>query len=139
VPASAHQKLRAADLQAIYAAMAKDGLADVTRLHLHRIVHVMLKHAVQWGTLPRSVADMIDAPRVRGHEIEVLTPEQVQIALEALRGQPLHTIAAVALATGLRRNELLALRHQDIDLDGGVLRVEQALEETSTCSVSRAA
>ena len=31
------QKLRAADLQAIYAAMAKDGLADRTRLHLHRV------------------------------------------------------------------------------------------------------
>jgi hypothetical protein len=43
------QKLRAADLQAVYAAMAKDGLADRTRLHLHRVVHVMLKHATQWG------------------------------------------------------------------------------------------
>jgi integrase len=124
------QKLRAADLQAVYAAMAKDGLADRTRLHLHRIAHVMLKHAVQWGILPRNVADMIDAPRVRAREIEVLTPDQVQTALAALRGQPLYPIAAVALATGLRRGELLALRHQDIDLDGGVLRVEQALEQT---------
>ena len=36
------QKLRAADLQAVYAAMAADGLADRTRLHLHRITRVML-------------------------------------------------------------------------------------------------
>ena len=124
------QKLRASDLQAVYAAMAKGGLADRTRLHLHRIVHVMLKHAVQWGILARNVADMLDAPRVRAHEIEVLSPAQVRTILEALRGQPLHAIAAVALATGLRRGELLALRHQDVDLDGGILRVEQALEET---------
>jgi integrase len=124
------QKLRAADLQAIYATMAQDGLADRTRLHLHRIVHVMLKHAAQWGVISRNVADMMDAPRVRAHEIETLSPDQVQTALEALRGQPLYPIAAVALATGLRRGESLALRYQDIDLDGGVLRVEQALEET---------
>src|SRR5262249_44850173 len=31
------QKLRAADLQAVYAAMAQDGLADRTRLHTHRV------------------------------------------------------------------------------------------------------
>src|SRR5262245_30807786 len=37
------QRLRAADLQAVYAAMAKDGLADRTRLHVHRVVHTMLK------------------------------------------------------------------------------------------------
>jgi len=41
------QKLRAADLQAAYAAMAEEGLADQTRLHLHRVVHRMLGHAVQ--------------------------------------------------------------------------------------------
>ena len=55
------QKLRAADLQAVYAAMAADGLADRTRLHLHRVIRVMLKHAMQWGIVPRNIADMVDA------------------------------------------------------------------------------
>jgi integrase len=131
------QKLRAADLQAVYAAMAADGLADRTRLHLHRIVHVMLKHATQWGTVARNVADMVDAPKVRAEEIEILTAGQVQSVLEILRERTapgpwfdLHAMTAVALATGLRRGELLALRWQDLDLDGAHLRVERALEET---------
>jgi integrase len=50
--------------------------------------------------------------------------------LEKLRGRSLYPIAAVALGTGMRRGELLALRWQDVDLDGSILRVEQALEET---------
>jgi integrase len=124
------QKLRAADLQAVYAAMAADGLADRTRLHLHRIVHVMLKHAMQWGIVPRNVAEMVDAPRVREEEIEILTAGEMQSVLESLRGKPLYAITALALASGLRRGELLALRWQDIDLDGAFLRVERALEET---------
>jgi integrase len=124
------QKLRAADLQAIYAAMAADGLADRTRLHLHRVVHVVLKHATQWGIVPRNVTDMVDAPRVRAQEIEILTAGEVQRVLEFRRGKPLHAITALALASGLRRAELLALRWQDIDLDGAYLRVERALEET---------
>jgi integrase len=125
------QKLRAADLQAVYAAMAADGLADRTRLHLHRVVHVMLKHATQWGIVPRNVADMVDAPRVRAQEIEILTAAQMQSVLEFLRDKRLYAITALALASGLRRGELLALRWQDVDLDGAHLRVERALEETS--------
>jgi integrase len=35
----------------------------------------------------------------------------------------------IALATGMRRGELGALRWKDIDLDGGKLRVEQSLEQ----------
>jgi integrase len=124
------QKLRAADLQAVYAAMAADGLSDRTRLHLHRVVHVMLKHAMQWGVVPRNAADMVDAPRVRAQEIEILAAGQIQSVREFLRDKPLYAITEVALASGLRRGELLALRWQDIDLDGAHLRVERALEET---------
>src|SRR5262249_54579026 len=119
------QKLHAADLQALYAAMAADGLADRTRLQLHRIVHVMLKHAAQWGVVPRNFAAMVDAPRVKSLEIEILSPAQVQIVLEALRGTPLYPLVVVALNSGVRRGELLALRWHDINFDAGHLRVEQ--------------
>jgi integrase len=73
---------------------------------------------------------MVDAPRVKARELGILTPAQAQRVLESLRGKPLYPIAVLALATGLRRGELLALRLQDVDLDAGHLRVEQALEET---------
>jgi integrase len=125
------QKLRAADLQAIYSAMAQKGLADRTRLHTHRVMFTMLKHAVQWGVVSHNVASMVDAPRVKAQEIEVLTPAQVQGVLEALRDKPLYPIVMMALTTGCRRSELLGLRWSDVSLDGATLRVEQALEETT--------
>ena len=37
---------------------------------------------------------------------------------------------SLALATGMRRGELLALEWGDIDLERGVLRVERSVEET---------
>jgi integrase len=124
------QKLRAADLQSAYAQMAKAGLADRTRLHLHRVVSTMLKHATQWGVVARNVAGLVDAPRVKSPELEILAPEQLKAVLASLRSPELRTIADVALGTGLRRGELLAERWQDVDLDAAVLRVEQAVEQT---------
>jgi site-specific recombinase XerC len=66
------QRIGAHHLQGAYAAMAQEGLADRTRLNLHRVVSTMLKHAVQWGVVARNVATMVDAPRVKGREIEIL-------------------------------------------------------------------
>jgi integrase len=42
----------------------------------------------------------------------------------------IYTRAVVALFTGLRRGEVLALRWSNIDLDAKVLRVREAIEET---------
>src|SRR5262249_13958165 len=82
------------------------------------------------GLVTRNVAAMVDAPRVRAYEIDVLSSMEVQAVLEKLRGRSLYPIASVALATGMRRGELLALRWQDVDFDGAALKVERALEQT---------
>jgi integrase len=121
------QKLRAADLQKLYAGLT---IADRTRLHIHRVIHRMLKHAAQWSVVHHNVATLLDAPSVKSKEIEILTPAEIQRVLEALKGRTLYPIVAVALGTGMRRGELLALRWKDVDLDGAKLRVEQSLEQT---------
>jgi integrase len=121
------QRLRAADLQALYAGLK---VADRTRLHIHRVIHRMLRHAAQWSVVHQNVATLVDAPSVKSTEIEILTAAEIARALEALRGKSLYPIVATALGTGMRRGELLALRWRDIDLDGAKLRVEQSLEQT---------
>lgn len=124
------QKVTAATLQGVYADLSRDGLHPRTILHVHRGVHRMLRHAAQWGVVHTNVATLVDAPKVKATEIETLTPAQVKAVLTGLRGQPIYLIALTALATGMRRGELLALRWQDVDLDRGLLRVERSLEQT---------
>lgn len=46
-----------------------------------------------------------------------LTEEQTRMLLEALRGHDLEAIITLAIATGARRDELLSLKWQDIDLE----------------------
>jgi integrase len=71
-----------------------------------------------------------EAARGQPHEIEVITVEQAQKILRCLRGRSLYPIIALALATGMRRGELLALRWSDVDLNAGRIQVERSLEQT---------
>ena len=87
--------------------------------------------AHRWGVVHQNiVATLLDAPKVRAEPVDILPPAK-QAAIERLRGRLLHAVAVVALGTGARRNEVLALRWSDIDLDGGTLRIERALEQTT--------
>jgi integrase len=99
--------------------------------HAHRVLHRALQRAVESEVLVRNVASVISPPKVEEREIEILDAEQVNLVLTKLEGHPLYTISALALATGMRRGELLALTIGDVDFEGPSVRVERSLEETA--------
>jgi integrase len=130
------QRLRPVDLAELYGKLqhAKPdgaGLSARTVGHVHRLLHRVLSAAVKWTVIPTNPAALAEAPRVERTEVEILTPDQVGTALRALRGRPLYPVAVVAIATGMRRGELTALRWNDVDLDAGKIRVERSLEQTN--------
>jgi integrase len=124
------QKLKPEHLETWHAALLKTGLSARTVGHAHRVLGAALTRAVENGTISRNVAAIRRPPKVEAEEIAILTPAQVKVVLEALEGHALHPIVALALSTGMRRGELLALQWSDVDLAGGKLRVERSVEET---------
>ena len=126
------QALRPADLAALYATLSRAGLAPRTVKHAHNVLHRALEQAKLWGLLRDNPAEMAKPPSIPDEERAILQPESARDLLERLRGQPLYLLASLALATGLRRSEALALRWRDVDLDARRLTVEQALEQTAT-------
>jgi integrase len=129
------QKLRPVDLNELYGRLLRGDennrpLAPRTVGHVHRVLHRALGHANRWGLVQQNIAAVVSPPRVASTEIELLTPAQAQTVLRKLEGRSVYPILVVALATGMRRGELLALRWGDVDLDGASLRVEQSLEQT---------
>src|SRR5262249_7351022 len=124
------QKLRPADLAAFYATLAREGLAPRTIRLIHTVLHRALGQAKIWGAIRDNPADLAKPPKMPDQETSMLQPDQAAALLERLRGNPLYLLVSLALGTGMRRNEMLGLRWQDVDLDAGRLTIEQALEET---------
>jgi integrase len=107
------------------------GLSARTVLHHHRILHEALHQAVRWQLLARNPADSVEPPRPVRQEMRALDEAQIGALLEAARPHPMLRFAILlAVATGLRRGEILALRWRDLDLEAATLSVRQSLEET---------
>jgi integrase len=129
------QKLRSDELAGLYATLLRSGLAARTVRHLHGVTFQALGQAKAWKLIRDNVAEAVKPPPVPDQELPILQPDRAREMLEALRGKPFYLLASLALATGLRRNEMLALRWCDVDFDAGRLRVELALEETQTYGI----
>lgn len=106
-------------------------LAPRTVGHIHRLLVKIFSTAERDELITSNPARKAERPKVEGVEIEILTEDQAREVLTKLRGCSLFPIAMLALATGMRRGELLALRWRDVNLDGAELQVNQSLEETN--------
>jgi len=80
---------------------------------------------------------LVEVPRDRSKEIQPLTPEQSRTLLHAAKGLRLGALVSVSTALGLRLGEALGLAWDDVDIDGGVLCVRQALERSGGDSAAR--
>jgi integrase len=121
------QKLGPQHLQRLYNTKHEEGYSPQTIQHIHRLLHRALKDAVRWNLVPRNVCDLVDTPRVPKKEMQTLTPEQAQQFLDAARGDPLEALYVLALNTGMREGELLALQWKDIDFKRGKLQVKRKI------------
>jgi integrase len=125
------QKLQAADIANLYAAMTRSGSAPRTIQVTHACIHRALGQAKVWGLIRDNVAEIVKPPKVPDQETPMLQPAQAVALLDHLRGKPLYLLASLALGTGMRRSEMLGLRWQDVDLDAGRLTIERSLEQTT--------
>jgi integrase len=123
-------RLTPQQVQALYARMLADGYAPATVRHVHITLHDALSHAVKLGQAPRNVVDLATPPRREQSEMAILTEEQVRALLQAVRGDRLEALLMLALATGMREGELVALRWQDVDLGVGTVQVLRTLKST---------
>ena len=106
------------------------GLAPQTVRHMHNLIHGSLRAAVRMSVISVSPADAVMPPRVRHEEVKILDKDQTLKLLAAASGTRLYLPILLAIATGARRGEILALRWKDVDLQAETVTIRRSLSET---------
>jgi integrase len=121
------QKLTPERLQRFYSDKLAEGcgVRTIRLCHLH--INQALKQAVKLGLTSRNVASLVTQPQEPPKEMQVWDAPQAQAFLTVADKSAYGPIWVLALATGLRRGELLGLRWRDIDFDRRVLHVRQTV------------
>jgi integrase len=121
------QKLSPQHLQLFYKKKLEEGLSTTTVISFHNVLHKALQTAVRWNLIARNTCDLVSPPRRKHFEIQPLSIEQIHQLLAAACGHRQEALIILALATGMRRGELLALKWQDLDLEKRILQVRRIL------------
>ena len=132
-------KLTSDDLRELYQLLLKrgrklprqncgPGLAPATVRGIHTTLHHALKAAADEGLIPFNPAEKVTPPRVQNTPKRVLTHDQMEKFLCAIRFDLIwHDFFYTELTTGLRRGELCGLTWEDFDSEAGTLKVRRTI------------
>ncbi len=103
-----------------------------------RIVNIMatlnsvLKHARIWGwNVPRVSFAELSMPKVVKAPVKTIAASDIRRLITAA-DEPLKTILCVLASTGMRINEVLALRVEDLDFDRKLIHVQHSVSPDGT-------
>lgn len=121
------------NVEALLRHLAEEGMARNSVMRVRSVLVMALKHAQRREIVARNVAELSEMPtsardRRSGRS---LTLEQAHHLLDVAKGDRLGGLVTVGLMLGLRPGELCGLRWEDVDLDAGVLCVNQARKRTT--------
>jgi integrase len=101
-------------------------LANGTRAKLRNLMHAIFNHAMRWEFFDRNPMTLVRQSAKRERVPDVLTVEEIGKLLSELR-EPWRTAVYLAITTGLRRSELLALKWSDVRFNAGEIHLTRGI------------
>ncbi|WP_298481680.1 tyrosine-type recombinase/integrase [uncultured Ruminococcus sp.] len=145
LPALGHFKLQ--DIKPVHVQAFIQQLCNVDKMNRNRtetgqhlspatvrrnltILQSIMKLAIKRRILTENPAraELLDIPKVTAPKIDIFTKQEAAAMLEALEGEPLQfqVLIQLAIITGARRGELVALKFSDIDRQSNKITIERA-------------
>ncbi|HEY3967896.1 MAG TPA: site-specific integrase [Planctomycetaceae bacterium] len=122
-------KLTPVQLRGLYASLQRDGHSLATCEITHAILHSAFKSALKSDLVTRNVCDCVDRPKAPDAEIKTIDAAQVNMLLESIRNDRLYALYLLAIDSGMRQGEMLALRWDDISFESRTISVRRKVIE----------
>lgn len=94
------------------------------------VLQSIFKHAVKLGIIPETPAkaEKLTLPKAQAPKIEIFSKSEAAEMLAYLENEPLEfqTLIQLAIFTGARRGELVALKFSDVDFEQSKITIERA-------------
>jgi integrase len=121
-------KLGTLEIQTVYNKLSESGLSPRTIAYTHMILKQALKQAIQWRLLIHNPCEGVKPPRQIRKEMQVLNPGQARKFLTGCKDEKNGPVFELAMTTGLRPSEYLALKWSDVDLAKGTVSINRSID-----------
>ncbi|MHB8488477.1 MAG: site-specific integrase [Candidatus Dormibacteria bacterium] len=121
-------ELDARDVRKTLTDLEAAGMSSTMLHHVYRSLSAALNAATKERRIARNPCADVAAPKRGEFEAQTLTPEQAQRLVELAWETRLGPLITVALSTGMRAGELMALTWDDVDLKAGLLTVNKSVK-----------
>lgn len=124
--------LRTTHLQRHYKKLLDNGTTPTTIRQINTNLKTCLNEAERQGYIQKNWCKLVTLPKKEDNkEVKVLTKQEQEKFLEAIKGHELELLYIVALGTGLRIGEILGLKWSDIDFKNNELHVNRSLQKVA--------
>lgn len=128
-------ELRAPHMQRYYNSLLSDGISIGVVRTINSFISTSLKEAIRQGYINRNYCQSVKLPRVPKKSQDkiytVFTKQEQEDFTQNIKGHPLEAAFIIAMATGIRLGELLALRWDDIDLEENTLNINSSIRRVT--------
>lgn len=122
------QDFKAAHLQKYYNNLLNLGVTPTTIKQLNGKIKTCLGEAERQEYISKNYAKIVTLPKIEvNKEIKVLTKEEQNRFLEAIKGHELEMLYIIALSTGIRKGEIRGLKWSDVNLTKGEITVNRTI------------
>jgi len=117
------------EIQTAYQKMMDRKLSARTVRYTHAVLRAAMHQAVRWQLLNIDPTQGVQLPRHQQREMSVLNLEQSQLFVKAALNSPFACLFAVALTSGMRPSEYLALSWPDLNWQKGTASIVRTLHK----------
>jgi integrase len=122
-------KLQPMSVQFMLSEMKERGEADTNRKLAYIVLSAALKAAVKLKMMQTNPALEVMRPRPKTQEMACLTEDQCKMLMEEANKSRVGALITLALGSGMRQGEMLALEWTDIDFPAATVTVSKSLAQ----------